>query len=179
LVQSYRLFRTQTRAGAQLALRNLLPLVLLIFLCGFFFTAFDAFWWRAGLQLNHFNAVTGYAITKAIPAAAKLHPAGPLQLTVDDVAKAWRWPLEDSTRRWLTGARITVTPDKAHPTGFLCTPDPYGHVQCNYSATIHLADGTDIFETNDPLTDNKFHWGHHSFYIRWPGEIGQESLWVL
>jgi hypothetical protein len=177
LVQSYRLFRTRTSAGARLALRSLLPMVLLVFLCGFFFTALYTFWWRAALQLNHFNAVTGNAIEEAIPDAARPHPAGPLQLTVDDVAKAWRWPLEESTRHWLTGARITVTPDKAHPAGFFCMPGPYGHDRCYFSATIHLADGTDIFESYDPPTGDKFHWGRSSVYVRWPGAIRQEQLW--
>jgi hypothetical protein len=177
LVQSYRLFRTQTRAGTRVALRNLLPLVSLVFLFGFSFTAFDAFWWRAGSEVNLFIGATGQAIVKALPGTAKLHPTGPVQITVDDVVKAWRWPLEESTRQWLTGARITVTPDKAHPSGFFCTPGPFGHDQCYYSATIHLADGTDIFQTYDPPTDNKFRWGPHSVYVRWPGAIGQESLW--
>ncbi len=177
LVQSYRMFRTRTRACARVALRNLLPLVLLVFLCGFSFTAFDASWWRAGSEVNFFIGATGQAIVKALPGVATLHPTGPVQLTVDDVAKAWRWPLEDSTRRWLTGATITVTPDKAHPAGFFCTPDPYGHAQCYYSATIHLADGTDIFQIYDPPTGNKFRWGPHSVSVRWPGAKEQESLW--
>jgi hypothetical protein len=177
LVQSYRLFRTQAQAGTRRAVRNLLPLVSLVFMCGFSLTAFSAFWWRAGSQVSFFNAVISHAIEKALPAAARLHPAEPLQLTVDDVAKAWFWPLEDSTRRWLTGARITVTPDKAHPGAFFCTLDPWGHTSCYYSATIHLADGTDIFQSYDPPTDGKFHWGCSSLYVHWPGAKGQESLW--
>jgi hypothetical protein len=177
LVQSYRMFRTRTSTGARLALRKLLPLVLLVFLCGFIFTAFDAFWWRASMQMNHFNAVTGNAIEQNLQAAVKMHPSQPLQLTLDDVAKSWRWPLEDSTRRWLTGATITITPDKAHPAGFFCTPDPYGHAQCYYSATIHLANGTDIFETYDPPTGSKFRWGPHSVSILWPGAKVREPLW--
>jgi hypothetical protein len=177
LVQSFRLFRTQAQVGTRRVVRNLLPLVLLVFLCGFFFTAFSAFWWRAASEVNILNGATGRAIQISLPAAAKLHPAGPLQLTGDDVAKAWPWPLEESVRRWLTGARIIVTPDKGHPTGFFCTPDPFGHDQCYYSAAIHLADGTDIFQTYDPPTDNKFRWGPHSVYVRWPGAVGQESLW--
>jgi len=177
LVQSYRMFRTQSSAGARLALRSFLPLVLLVFLSGFFFTALYAFWWRAALQLTYFTNVTGHAIENDLPAAAGLHPTGPVQLTGDDVAKSWPWPVENSTRRWLTGARITITPDKAHPAGFFCTRGPFGHDQCYYSATIHLADGTDIFQTYDPPTGNKFHWGPHSVYVRWAGSIGQEPLW--
>ncbi len=178
LVQSCRLFRTQTSAGARVALRNLLPLVLLVFTCGFSFTAFDAFWWRAGSEVNFFNVVTGRAIQKVLPAAARLHPAGPLELTIDDVAKAWPFaPLEDNTRRRLTGARITVTPDKAHAAGFFCTPDPLGSATCYFSATIHLADGTDIFQSFDPPTGDKFHWGHSSIQVRWPGAKGLETLW--
>jgi len=177
LVQSYRLFRTQARASTRSAVRNLLPLALLVFLCGFSLTAVDAFWWRAGTQVFFFNAVIGHAIQKTLPDAAKLHPTEPLQLTGDDVAKAWRWPIEDGTRRWLSGARITVIPDKAHPGGFFCTLDTWEHPWCYYSATIHLADGTDIFQSYDPPTDGKFHWGRSSVYVRWPGATGQECLW--
>ena len=129
------------------------------------------------MQMNHFNAVTGNAIEQNLQAAVKMHPSQPLQLTLDEVAKSWRWPLEDSTRRWLTGATITITPDKAHPAGFFCTPDPYGHAQCYYSATIHLANGTDIFETYDPPTGSKFRWGPHSVSILWPGAKVREPLW--
>jgi hypothetical protein len=155
----------------------LLPLVLLVFLCGFSLTAFNAFWLRAGLQAYGFFNVTSDTIQKTLPGAAKLHPTEPLQLTGDDVAKNCRWSFENNARRWLSGARITVTPDKAHPGGFFCTLDPWGHTACYYSATIHLADGTDIFQSYDPPTDGKFHWGRYSVYVHWPGAKGQESLW--
>jgi len=177
VVQSYRLFRAQNRGDSRSVMRNLLPLALLVFLCGFSLAAFDAFWWRAGSQVFFFNSAIGNAIVKTLPDAAKLHPTEPLKLTVDDVAKAWFWPLENSTRHWLSGARITVTPDKAHPGGFFCPLDPRGHTSCYFSATIHLADGTDIIQSYDPSADGKVLWGCSSIYVRWPGATGQELLW--
>jgi hypothetical protein len=177
LVQSYRLFGARNRGNSRSVMRNLLPLALLVFLCGFSWTALDAFWWRVGSQASFLTAVTSHAIEKALPGAAKLHPTEPLQLTGEDVAKAWRWPVEESARRWLRGARITVTPDKAHPGSFFCTPDPWGNTQCYFSATIHLADGTDIFESYDPPTDGKFYFGRSSIRVRWPGATGEETLW--
>lgn len=180
LVQSYRLFSTQTRNSTRAVVRNLLPLALLIFLCGFSLTWFNDFWFHAAGQVPYFTAVTGRAIEIDLRAAEKLDPTGPLQLTGDDVAKAQQWPLNDNTRRWLTDARITVTPDKAHPGGFYCQEDPVGHGRepsCYYSATIHLADGTDIFESYDPPTEGKFRWGRPSVYIRWPGATTEETLW--
>jgi len=178
LFQSYRLFRAQDRSNSRSLIRNLLPLALLVFLCGLSLTAFNAFWWQAGGQVNYFTAVTGYAIQKALPAAAKLHPTEPLQLTGDDVANAWRWPLIDKpVRRWLSGARVTVTPDKAHAGSFFCPLDPWGHTQCYFSATVHLADGTDVFLSSDPPTNDKFRWGRFSVRARWPGGTTEETLW--
>jgi hypothetical protein len=149
----------------------------LIFLCGFFWTALDNFRSHFGWQAPYLVVVTAQAIEKNLPAAAKLHPAQPLQLTGDDVAKASRWPLADNTRRWLTGARISVTPDKAHPGGFYCAETPRVTTECYFSATIHLADGTDIFESLGPVVERKRPWGNYSVSVRWPGAKGQESLW--
>jgi hypothetical protein len=177
LVQSYRMFGGQARDGARTVLRKLWPLALLVFLCGFSLTAFSALWWGAGSQIRLFNAVTNRAIEKTLPGAAKLHPAGPLQLTGADVVKAWYWPVDDPARRWLSGARITVMPDKAHPNGFLCREDRPGDTWCYYSATIHLADGTDIFQSVEPLPNRPAYFWHYSVRARWPGATREETLW--
>jgi hypothetical protein len=155
-------------------------LAVLVFLWGFSLTAFDDLRWVVGWQASELVGVTGQAIEKNLRASVELNPTGPLLLTGDDVAKTPRWHLGDSTRRWLTGARITVTPDRAHPGGFYCQEYQVGYGishSCYYSATIHLADGTDIFESYDPPTEGKFHWGRPSVYVRWPGATTEETLW--
>ena len=124
-----------------------------------------------------FFNVTSNAIQKGFPGAAKLHPTEPLQLLGDDMAAACRGPFESSARRWLRGAHITVMPDKAHPNGFLCWQDHWGHTRCYYSATIHLADGTDIFESREPGADRKESFGIYSVRVRWPGTAREETLW--
>ena len=177
VVQSYRLFRAQPRDGAQSVVRNLLPLALLVFLCGFSLTALNEFWGRAGLQMYGFFNVTSNAIQKGLSGAAKLHPTEPLQLSGDDVAETCRGPFENSARRWLRGARITVTPDISHPNGFLCEQDHWDHTRCYYSAIIHLADGTDIFESCEPGADRKESYGIYSVHVRWPGTAREETLW--
>ncbi|MDR3675997.1 MAG: hypothetical protein P4N24_10945 [Acidobacteriota bacterium] len=177
VVQSYRLFRAQPHGRTRSVVWNLLPLASLVFLCGFSLTVLNEFWWRAGLQVYGFFNVTSNAVQKALPGVAKLHPTEPLQLTGDDVAAACRGPFESSARRWLRGARITITPDNAHPNGFLCGEDHWGHTRCYYSATIHLADGTDIFESSGPGVDRKNSLGIYSMRVRWPGAASEETLW--
>ncbi|HXW14165.1 MAG TPA: hypothetical protein VEN79_06625, partial [Terriglobia bacterium] len=113
----------------------------------------------------------------AVPPAAKLHPTEPLELTGNDVANAWPNPLEGNIRRWLRGARITVTPDKAHPGGFHCVETPLKSTLCYFSATIHLADGTDLSQSYDPPANPKDPWGRSSIHVHWSGAKGEESLW--
>ena len=122
-------------------------------------------------------AATSRAIQKTLPAAAKLDATRPLQLTDDDVARAFPFPLPEGTRRWLRNARITVTSDKAHPSGFYCVEDPRWSTYCYYSATIHLADGTNLTELHEPMKDRELPFGRYSVYVHWPGAKGQESLW--
>ncbi len=85
---------------------------------------------------------------KIQPRTANLDAAHPLQLTVEDLAKAY--PLSDGTRRWLRNSRITVAPDKAHPGVRYCCPGnsrgitfPPDKAYSWYLATIHLASGSD------------------------------------
>ncbi len=181
MVQSYRLFGAQNRGNSRSVARNLLPLASLVFLCGFSWTALDAFWWRAGSQAPYLIAVTSHAVEKRLPSAAKLHPTEPLQLTGDDVANAQRWPIaEGSILRWLSGARIIVTPDPAHPGGFYCQEHRVGYgieQSCYFSATIHLADGTDITETYTPLMNRSTPMGGTAVHVRWPGATTEEPLW--
>ncbi len=84
---------------------------------------------------------------KVQPGTPNLDVAHPLQLTVEDLAKAT--PLSERTRRWLRNSRITVAPDKAHPGVRYCCPGnsrgftfPPDQAYSWYLATIHLASGS-------------------------------------
>jgi len=183
LVQSYRMFRTPQREGGRSLVGNLMPLALLLFLCGFLVTVFETLPWVVGNQVPMLVGVTDHAIQRELPAAAQRGAKPPLRLTLDDVAKACEIPLAETTRGWLTGARITVSPDKAHPGGFYCQENQTGYGipnSCAFSVTIQLADGTELIESYDPLLTGRpgsLGRGHLSVYVRWPGATGEESLW--
>ena len=178
LIQSYRLFRAQVRDSTLSVVRNLLPLAMLVFLCGIFVTAFSAMVWHASGQVGMLFAETYVAIQQIIPRTAKLGPGQPLELTGDDVAKAIypHFPFPESTQHWLRNARITVTPDKAHPSGFYCAESPWSSTRCFYSATIHLADGAVLTQSFEPSANRQGPFGRYSVYAHWPGAAGQELL---
>ena len=179
LVQSYRLFRAQQGGGAWRAVRSMLSLALCATFCSLIAST-SSLLLRVGWQVPFLISATGVAVQKNLPAAAKLNPTRPLQLTSEDVAKAWRFPLQESgPRRWLAGARITVTPDPAHPGGFDCT-ERWGiglPTWCSYTATIRLADGTEITEIYAPRMNRKIPMGGTDVRVRWPGAAKEESLW--
>jgi hypothetical protein len=193
VIQSYRLFRAQFQDRALSVIRSLLPLVMTAFLCSFLLLASYTFVNDATAQTRALLFRTGLAIeeilrTRAIektpPSVAKLDATHPLQLTGDAVEKAdaekpfhLPFPLPGNTRRWLRNARITVIPDKSHPSGFYCVGTHGGSTWCYYSATIHLADGTDLIESWEPDAHRAWPSGHYSVYAHWPGAAGQESLW--
>ena len=147
VIQSYRLFRTQLQDRTLSMIRNVLPLALLAFISGFLLLASYVFVDRAKLQMWTMFHETHEAIEKIRPGTANLDATHPLQLTVEDLAKAS--PLSERTRRWLRNSRITVAPDKPHPGRFYCcggnsrsitfAPDK---VYSWYLATIDLASGS-------------------------------------
>ena len=113
LFQSYRLFRIQLQDSLLWMLRCLMPLVTVTILWSFSASAgFVSSSWEPFIE-------TRQALDKFQPGAAKL------EITGEDLAKGS--PLTALTRRWLSGSRIVVAPDKAHSSGYL--------------ATIHLASG--------------------------------------
>lgn len=179
LIQSYRLFRAQLPNSTVSVVRNLLPLAMLVFLCGFALTAFNSSLHRAGWQVQMLVGATSRTMQKILPGAAKLDATHPLQLTGDDVEKAFKafpFLLPDNTRVWLRNARITVTPDKSHPIGFSCVETQWGSTWCYYSATIHLADGTDLTLSYEPDAHRKLPFGYLTVHAHWPGAAGQESV---
>ena len=177
VIQSYRLFRAQLQDRALSVVRSLLPLAMTAFLCSFLLLAFYTFVQDAAIQTRMLIFGTHNAIHKILPSAAKLDATHPLQLTGDDVEKAFKdypFSLPANTRRWLRNARITVTPDKSYPSGFSCAKTQWESI-CYYSATIHLADGTDLTQSYGPA-DRKFPFGHLTMSAHWPGAAGQELL---
>ncbi|MGA2171117.1 MAG: hypothetical protein ABSG62_23285, partial [Terracidiphilus sp.] len=108
VIQSYRLFRAQLQDRALSVVRSLLPLAMLAFLCSLFSLAFYTFVGRAA-QDPKLTALfeTTQALQKIQSVAAKLDAAHPLQLTVEDLAKAS--PLLKSTRRLLGNSHITLS----------------------------------------------------------------------
>ncbi len=147
-IQSGRLFRKQLQDNPLFVVRRLLPLAIIAFLCGFSLVAFYAFVDHGKQQMWTLFRETHEAIEKLQPGTAKLDAAHPLQLTVEDLAKAA--PLSERTRRWLRDSSITVAPDKPHPVGRYCcggnsrsitfAPD---QAYSWYLATIHLPSGSE------------------------------------
>jgi hypothetical protein len=147
VVQSYRLFRKQLQDSALFVVRRLLPLAIVAFLCGFSLGAFDAFVDHAKQQMWTLFRETHEAIEKIQPGTPKLDAAHPLQLTVEDLAKAS--PLSERTRSWLGNSSITVAPDRPHPGRYCCGGNSRGitfvadRAYSWYLATIHLSTGSD------------------------------------
>jgi hypothetical protein len=157
VVQSYRLFRAQLQDRALSVVRSLLPLATTAFLCSFASLAFYTFVsqaaqdpkWTALFQIVE-------AIQKVQSGAGKLDAAHPLQLTVEDLAKAST--LSKSTRRLLGNSHITLALDEPpHHGQFGCgeNPQPHGLSALGYSwysAIIPLADGSRFIMAFDPVT---------------------------
>jgi len=147
VIQSHRLFRAQLQDSTMSVIRYLLPLAIVAFLSSFSLVAFGAFVDHAEKQMWTLFRETHEAIEKIQPGTPKLDPAHPLQLSVEDLAKAS--PLSERTRRWLDNSSIIVAPDRPHPGRYCCggisgsttfVPDK---AYSWYLATIHLPSGSD------------------------------------
>jgi hypothetical protein len=145
IFQSYRLFRAQVQDSISSVIRKLLPLATVAFLCGFSLVTFDSFVSHAQRQmLNVFREIEE-AIVKIQPGPLNLDEAHPLELTMEDLAKAA--PLSERTRHWLRNSHIRVGPNPGY---FPCC-NPLAHLvpfisQDNYRgfiATIHRAGGSE------------------------------------
>ncbi len=156
LIQSYRLFRAHLQDSALSLVRNLLPLAVVPFLCSFSLIAFFSFVVRAPDQESIALLETTQAIQKFQSRVGKLDAAHPLQLTVDDLAKAY--PLSKSARRFLGDSHITLALDEPpHHGQFGCgeNPQPHGLSPLGYSwysAIIPLANGSRFIVAFDPVT---------------------------
>jgi hypothetical protein len=126
-------------------IRYLFPLAIVAFLCTFSSMTCFTFVVDAWEQDRAVFAQTFYAIEKIQPGAAKLEATHPLQLTEEDLAKAF--PLSERTRRWLRNSRVTIVPIKDPPHHFSRPGNPaftfaIDDSQKWYLATIYLAGGT-------------------------------------
>jgi len=157
VIQSYRLFRAQLQDRALSVVRSLLPLAMTAFLCSFLSLAFYTFVsqaaqdpkWTALFQIVE-------AIQKVQSGVGKLDAAHPLEVTVEDLAKAST--VSKSTRRLLGNSHITLALDESpHHGPFGCgeNPQPHGLSPLGYSwysAIIPLADGSRFVVAFDPVT---------------------------
>jgi hypothetical protein len=156
VIQSYRLFRAQLQDGGLSVVRSLLPLAMIAFLCGFSSLAFYTFVGQARDQKMAACFEIVQAIQKFQSGVGKLDAARPLQLTVEDLAKAS--PLSKSTRRFLGNSYITLALNEPpHHGQFGCgeNPQPQGLSALGYSwysAIIPLADGSRFVVAFDPVT---------------------------
>ena len=157
VIQSYRLFRAQLQGRALSVVRSLVPLVMIAFLCSFSSLAFFSFVGRARNPeiIAFFESIQAVETTQF--GAAKLDATHPLQLTVEDLAKAF--PLSKSTRRILGNSHITLALEEPpHHGRFGCgenshsvySPSDLGYSWC--SATIPLADGSHFTVAFEPAS---------------------------
>lgn len=128
LVQSSRLFRTQPGDSAFFVLRRLVPLAVVTFAATWILYT----WSAASLQQRSTKLVREVqtAVAAAIKFAPELDTKHPMQLTVEDLAKAG--PVSETMRHWLGHARITVRKQALRRGTFT-------------SATILFADGSGFY----------------------------------
>jgi hypothetical protein len=161
VIQSYRLFRAQLQDRALSVLRSLLPLATLASLCGFSSLASYTFVGRAAWATldPRWTGLTETieALRKIQSGVAKPDASHPLELNVEDLAKAF--PLSKSTRRLLGDSHITLSLDAPPHHGYFgCAenPLPFGRFVRRdswYSAIIRL-DGSSFAVAFDPANHN-------------------------
>jgi hypothetical protein len=117
---------------------------------------------------------TTQAIKRILSDSANRNAPQPLQLTAKDLDNVY--PLTEDTQRWLRNARITVTPDKAHPDGYWFTGMSKANTYWYYTATINLASGADITLTYEPLETRNGPRPKFKARVHWPGAAGDEPL---
>ena len=100
--------------------------------------------------------------------------AHPLRLTGDDLGKAYR--LSKSTRAVLHNARITVTTDRTHANGENCWAYSNDVASFYFLAAIHLATGSDLTMSYQPLHDSTHTCGLIGAHVHWQGGTGQVAL---
>jgi hypothetical protein len=108
LIQSYRCFRTEAHDGVPSTVRHLLVGLVVIFLCSFVQQLPFAVMYGISTQTWSVLGEVSKAVAESRPDLTGYDAAHPLELSEDDLLKAS--PLSSVARRWLTNAKITVTP---------------------------------------------------------------------
>jgi hypothetical protein len=183
ILQSYRLFRAQLPGRTLSVVRSLLPLAMMAFLCGLGLSAYYFFVFEATQQEIRLTSDIHAAIEIILSSAVNLDATEALHLTVDDLAKAHdrtktlRLLFSESTRRYLRNSRITVTPNKAHPSDYDYCCDRNGRSTrwWYYLATIPLASGSDLTLSFQPAEDRS-KYPRLRTYVQWQGAKGQEEI---
>ena len=119
--QSYRLYRVRAQDTLLWMVRWLGPLLLVTFVWSFG-TAASVL----GTTWEPFDEAR-HALDKLQPAAAKL------EITGDDLSKGAAF--SERTKRWLAGAKITITPGRSAMTGYLATIHLASGLECTLRAT--------------------------------------------
>ena len=108
LVQSYRLFRTEAGLSIFSALPRLALLAFAAFLLSFSYDVPALFVYGVEGNARVVLGEVATSIDRMQIDPAELDAANPLELTLEDLARVS--PPSEIARRWLEGARITVTP---------------------------------------------------------------------
>jgi hypothetical protein len=135
------------------------------------------------MEVKELIGGTHGAIEKILASAANKDAAPPLQLTVDDLAKAYNGSnacpcprqLLESARRWVRDGRITIVPNKTHPSDYCCGRGEGSMRWWYYVATVNLADGSDLMLSFQPAANGE-RFPHLHTYVHWLGAKGQEEI---
>jgi hypothetical protein len=146
--QSRWLFHKLLQDHPLFLIRRLFPLAIIAFFSTFSLAAFDGFVFHAKREMWATFRETHEAIEKIQPGIAGPDESHPLQLTVEDLAKAA--PLSVRTQRWLRDSRITVVPGQsgADSKSYCCGSNssvvtyPADKPNSRYLATIRLPNGS-------------------------------------
>jgi len=123
LVQSYWLFRTPPKDGNVWMLRRMAPVVAVTVLWTFSIAAGFAFSrWQPFYEMRD-------ALNRLRPMAA------PVELGGEELAKMG--PISPTTRRWLEGARIAVTPDASQASVYHATSQLASGTECKLIVTAY------------------------------------------
>jgi ABC-type transport system involved in multi-copper enzyme maturation permease subunit len=179
VIQSYRLFRAPIRDGAASVARKLSPLVVLALLCSLFAFSFVRLSNQASERVFSSIFSVDRAIQNVLSNSANRETAQPMQLSADDLKKAY--PPRVSPSSWLHDATLTIVPDKTHPTT-CCEGHSFGGSRSfgrpwwNYTATVHLTSGAELNLSLEPPAESPTAPPKGEVRVRWPGKTSEESL---
>jgi ABC-type transport system involved in multi-copper enzyme maturation permease subunit len=162
LFQSYRLFRLERSEDLASNVRPLMLLCVIVFLFAFSFGALTMFVRGNNVQLYRVLREVGGAVDKLDLNPATLDSAHPLPVTVEDIEKVA--PLSETSRAWLSDARITILPKPATPIRSIKN-GKWQELNGKYAAHLDFRNGTEC-----KIYDERS-------FCRRPGEEVPDRLW--